>query len=211
MNEGRIDNLIMRVFLETTESIIGPNGMKSVLNYGGLREYIDAYPPDDDVKDIPVDHLRCLYQSLHEMFGDNGARTLMLRVGRENVRRGLEKRPAIAKAMRVAGHLVPETMKMKLALERLSEYIQGASSNDADTPPIEIREEKDYFYLIQQDNLESEGITSQQPVCCVERGIIEALMEWITGHPHEVEEVECRAMGNAVDVFRVSKAPSKQS
>ncbi len=210
-NEGKIDNLIMRVFLETTESIVGPNGLKSILNYGGLKGYIDSLPPDNDEPEIPLEHLRSLYVSLHEMFGDNGARTLMLRVGRENVRRGLEKRPAVAKAMRVAGHLLPEAMKMRLGLENLVGYMKKGSATDGGASLVEIREEKDCFYLIQKENLESEGIKSDVPVCCVARGIIEALIEWITGHPHEVVEVECRAMGDPADVFKIYKEHKKEN
>ncbi len=207
MADGKkIDNLIMRVFLETTESIVGLNGLKSILNYGGLSEYIGNYPPDDDVRAIPLEHLKSLYTSLHEMFGDNGAHTLMLQVGRENVRRGLEKRPAIAKTMRVAGHVLPENMKMRLGLENLLKYMGSEDLTSDGLPHAEIREEDGCFYLIQRESVESDGISSKVPVCGVSRGIIEALMEWITGHAHKVEEVECRAMGHHEDVFRISKS-----
>ncbi|MBU7009779.1 MAG: hypothetical protein HXS46_03755 [Theionarchaea archaeon] len=35
--------------------------------------------------------------------------------------------------------------------------------------------------------------------------MLQALMEWVTGHTHEVEEIECRAMGYSADVFRIAK------
>ena len=154
-DDVKIDNLIMRVFLETTESIIGPNGLRSILNYGGLQQYINTLPPDNDELEIPVEHLNSLYRSINETFGDNGAYTLKLRVGRENVRRGLEKRPTIAKAMRMASRLLSETRRMRLGLERLMEYMDRGSSADSETPHVEFREEDDYFFIIQRENLES--------------------------------------------------------
>jgi predicted hydrocarbon binding protein len=36
------------------------------------------------------------------------------------------------------------------------------------------------------------------------------MVEWITGHPHKVEEIECRAMGHPADVFKVAKAATDQ-
>ncbi|MBU7015045.1 MAG: hypothetical protein HXS52_13255 [Theionarchaea archaeon] len=203
------DNLIMRVFLETIDNIIGPNGLKSILNYAHLEKYIGQLPPDNDEKEIPIQDLRKLYLSLHEMFGNKGARSLQLRVGRENVYRGLEKRPGIARAMQVASHLVPETTKMRLGLERLVKYMKE-SSNRSSENLVEIHEEEDWFVLIQRESIESMGITSRTPTCGVTLGIIEALIEWMTGHPHDVQEIECRAMGDQADIFRVSKKPKKK-
>lgn len=207
--EMMADNLIMRVFMETIENIIGPNGLKSILNYAHLEKYIDQIPPDNDEKEIPVQDLHRLYLSLHEMFGNKGTHSLQLRVGRENVHRGLQKRPGIARAMQLASHLVPEITKMRIALERLTQYMKEASSH-ASADFVEIQEKEECFILIQKDNIESEGITSSVPACGVTLGIIEALVEWITGHPHEVREIECRAMGHSADVFEVSKKPKKE-
>jgi predicted hydrocarbon binding protein len=204
------DNLIMRVFLETIENIIGPNGLKSILNYARLEKYIGQLPPDNDEKEIPMQDLHRLYLSLHEMFGNRGARSLQLRVGRENVYRGLQKRPGIARTMQLASHLVPETTKMRLALERLVKYMRESSSKSSDDF-VEIQEKEECFILIQKENIESVGIQSPTPTCGVTLGIIEALVEWMTGHPHEVQEIECRAMGNSADIFRVSKKPKREN
>ncbi|MGD2248843.1 MAG: 4-vinyl reductase [Candidatus Methanofastidiosia archaeon] len=207
--EVKTDNLIMRVFLETIENIIGPNGLKSVLNYAHLEKYIDHLPPDNDEKEIPSRDLHSLYLALYQMFGGKGAHSLQLRVGRENVYRGLKKRPGIAKTMKMASRLVPEITKMRLALERLEGYMKGASSNGADQSFVEITEQEDCFLFIQRDSIESDGITSETPICGVSQGIMEALIEWITGHTHKVEEIECRATGCSADVFKIWKAHQK--
>lgn len=211
MVEGvKADNLVMRVFLETIENIIGPNGLKSLLNYAHLEKYIDNFPPDNDDPEIPVEDLGSLYMSLYEMFGNKGACTLKLRVGRENVHRGLQKRPGIARTLQVASRLVPETTKMRLALERLMEYM-GDGSSHSSAPLVELKEQEDCFLLIQRENIESDGITSETPVCYIALGIIDALVAWITGHEHEIKEIQCRAMGDSADVFRIAKASRKEN
>ncbi len=206
MSEGRrTDNFTMRAFLETVQNIVGPNGLKSILNYAQLGKYIDNFPPDNEELEVPLEDLQGLYHSLIELFGSKGARSLQLRVGWGNVQRGFERRAKTMKAIQFAARLVPETRKIRLILEKLIEYDEKAYAHSGQNL-IELREEQDCFLIIHRDRFESEGFTSQSPVCGDFVGTIEALVEWITGHPHEVEEIECRATGHPADVFRVSKA-----
>ncbi|MBU7024162.1 MAG: hypothetical protein HXS40_08330 [Theionarchaea archaeon] len=204
-DERKTDNFTMRVFLMTIENIIGSNGLKSILNYGHLGKYIDNFPPDNEELVIPLEDLQRLLLSLYQLFGRKGARSLQLQVGRELFHVGIEKRPKIAKTLRFAARLIPEPKRIRLVLEKLADYDWKAFSSHLETPSYEIQEKEDCFVLIDTDRYESEGITSQEPVCGVFVGAAEAIVEWITGKYHEVEEIECRAMGHTVDVFRVSK------
>ncbi|MGC1122306.1 MAG: 4-vinyl reductase [Candidatus Methanofastidiosia archaeon] len=71
----------------------------------------------------------------------------------------------------------------------------------------ELREGEDCFFLIERDWIESEGKSSEMPVCFLTVGIIQQFLEWITGKEYAVEEIECRAMGYPADVFKISKVP----
>lgn len=159
---------------------------------------------DNEELEVPLEDLQGLYHSLIELFGSKGARSLQLRIGRGNVQRGFESRPKTMKAIQLAARVVPETRKIRLVLEKLIEYDKKLLPG-SDQDLIELQEEEDYFLVIHKDRFESEGITSQTPVCGDFVGTIEALVEWITGHPHRVEEAECRAMGHPADVFKVSQ------
>jgi predicted hydrocarbon binding protein len=68
-----------------------------------------------------------------------------------------------------------------------------------------VEEEEDYFLLIYKDHFESDGIISNNPVCGVAEGTLHYVVEWATGHAHEVDEMECRAMGHPTDVFSIWK------
>ena len=208
MSKGKTDNFSMRIYLETIQHIVGSNGLKSILNYAHLEKYIDNFPPDNDRVEVPLEDLKIMCHSLLEIFGPRGARSLQLRIGRENVRRGLQKRPQMARAIQLACHFMPETKKMRIALEKLVETSKHRYTSEVYEPDdrIELREEEDYFIIIEREAWESEDVISQNPVCDIYAGTIEALMEWVTGHLHEVKEVECRAMGHPCDVFRITKA-----
>jgi predicted hydrocarbon binding protein len=207
MTGGRkTDNHVMRVWLETVQSIIGPKGLKSVLNYGHLEEYIDNFPPDNDDLEIPLEDLRYLYLSLLELFGRKGIRGLQMRVGRESARISIERRPEVTKPVKLAAHLLSEPRKMRLTLEKFSDQIKQRFGYPPGASLIELREEEGYFLLIDKAWFESEGVTSQVPVCGFLVGMLQHLMKWITGNEHDVEEVECRSMGCPADVFKISKA-----
>lgn len=201
----KTDNVVMRANLETIQTIVGSNGLKSILNYAGLQKYVDNFPPDNDEREIAVEELLSIDRSLLELFGGKGARGLQLRAGREFARIAIGKRPAIEKAVRLAARFLPETMKMRLVLEKWGEEIEKREPSQVYKPRIELQEEKDYFIYIDKDQYAREGLTSQTPACNGYVGILEYLMEWITGHNHDVEEINCRAMGHSADVFRISK------
>ena len=176
----------MRIYLETIENVVGSNGLKSILNYAHLEKYIE-FPPDNDDVVIPLEDIKLLCRALLELFGQKGARTLQLKI---------------------ACVLVPETKKMRIVLEKLVETSRERYTSTVYTPDerVELREEEDFFFIIERDGWESEDIVAQMSVCDVYRGTIEAAIEWVTGNVHEVKEIECRAMGHPADVFRIAKA-----
>lgn len=196
----------MRTYVETIQSIVGENGLRSILHYAHLEKYIETFPPRDDKVEIPVQEVRALFRSLTILFGDKGVRGLQLRVGREISRNALEGRPAIAKTIKMAARLLPEIKKMRFALDKLAEQVKQSYTFLEGVVPVEVKEEEDCFLIYHRVRFESEGVTSRSPVCNVFVGMIQYFMEWITGHPHEVVEVECRAMGSPADVFKVMKA-----
>lgn len=117
--EKKTDNFMMRCWLQTVENTIGPNGLKSVLNYAHLEKYIDNFPPDNDLLEIPVKDARNLFLSLYDLFGKKGSKTLSLRAGREFARVGIEGRSGLVKALLIAARLAPEKTKMHLLLNKI--------------------------------------------------------------------------------------------
>ena len=210
MSKRKVDNTIMRVYLETIQHVVGPNGLRSILNYGHLEKYIDNFPPVNDKVEIPRKDLQKLYMSLIELFGRKGARGIQLRVGREITYIFVNKRPALTKPLQVAVRFLPEAIRMRLSLERIIEESEKRFPSPQDTPRFELREKEDYFLLIDRDSYTSEDITSNAPVCYLYVGNLESSLEWITGHKHKVEEIECRAMGHPADVFKIWKTQKEE-
>jgi predicted hydrocarbon binding protein len=203
--ERRTDNITMRLWLETLESVLGYNGLKSLLNYGHIQEYIDNFPPDNDELNIPLKDLHALYVALLDVFGEKGARSLQLRIGREFIRIGVTKRPTIAKMLKLSTRLLPEHKKIKLALQKFADEFDRRQPSLVYSPRMEVEEKDDCFLLIDKDSFESNGVTSDNPMCATCVGRLQYMLEWITGNTYDIQEVKCRAMGDSCDVFRVSK------
>ena len=202
MDERKTSNYEMRTWLETIQNIVGSNGLKSILNHASLHHYIDNFPPEDYDFVIPKKDIVNLFNSLNALFGERGIRSLQLRIGREFTRVSIEKyNPMMARALLTAAKIVPENMKIRLALQRFREELGKALSLD-----IEIREDDQSFTVSIRGLFISDGAKADTPICYAYVGILESLMEWITGHLHEVHEVECVATGHPADVFRISKS-----
>lgn len=206
MPEKTTDNFIMRIQLETIQNIVGENGLKSILNYGQLQRYIDNFPPENNNLEIPASDVQKLYLTLLELFGAKGAWGLQVRSGREFVRIFMEKSPALTKTVKIAAKLLPETKRIQFALEKFIEQDNKRFTSESGKTRVELQEKDDGFLLIYTENHLSEGVVSEKPICGAIVGNLQQLVEWITGHPHEVTEIQCKAMGHDADVFFVSKS-----
>ncbi|MBU7037344.1 MAG: hypothetical protein HXS52_05395 [Theionarchaea archaeon] len=207
MVKGRkTDNLTMRICLEVVERIAGPNGLKSVLNYAHLEKYIENPPPDNDEIVVPVEDVKTLYMSLMELFGQKGARGLQLRVGREFMCIGRDKRQEISKDLNASLQSASATERMKFTLKVFTEQFEQRWTSGSGKPRFELQEDVDHILVVDKDNPLTEDIESQAPMCFATVGMLQELLNRAMGNLHDVVEVECRAMGHPADVFRISKA-----
>ena len=93
----KIDNTLTRIWLETIEFMVGPNGLKAILNHAHLHHHIANFPPDDDLVAVPIHDVQALHRSLLELFSSRGAWGFQVRAGREITRIFIEKRSAMIK------------------------------------------------------------------------------------------------------------------
>ncbi|MBU7024592.1 MAG: hypothetical protein HXS40_10545 [Theionarchaea archaeon] len=205
-----IDNFILRKWLETLQDIVGENGLKTILNYAHLGQYIHNFPPDNDEGAIPVEHLQSLYRTILDLFGYKGARSLQLNVGRKVMEKMVKSRPAVTIPIKTAARLLPESRRIRMTLEKFMEQSLERAPTTLGKDRYELKETDEYFLFIDYDYEGSEGVTSDRPVCGFLVGMLDYAVEWITGNPHKVEEIQCRAMGCPQEVIRVWKKAERE-
>ncbi len=203
MGEKKVANLSMRMWLDTIRTVIGTQELKSVLEYAHLEKYVNNCPPETYEMGIPFEDLRTLFFSLYELFGGRDLYILQLRMGRERARLSIEKYLQTARTLQTTACLFPEWKKIYMGLQRLKEETEKLYDTT-----MELREEDGSFFMVNAGYFESEGVASPVPVCGTFVGMLQYTTEWITGYPHYVEEVECRAMGDPADVFKIAKEKS---
>jgi divinyl protochlorophyllide a 8-vinyl-reductase len=186
---------MVRTMLDAIEDVAGLRGRNMVLRHAGLDEYIEN-PPSLDTEEVsvPVDHYRAICKGLMEIFG-KGSRVLLLYAGEGTFNRTVEAVPgAFSSAMK----FVPGGLRKKAALKMAAmqmEKVTGVS------PKVEYEKDRVLYHYYKCPFCE--GYESDEPICFYDAGLLKAFMEWATGKPHKVTEIECAAMGAEACVFEI--------
>jgi len=188
-----LPNQVLTLVLVTLDEIAGTNGTKSLLNYTGLKKFIDNYPPYNlDVEQKSVDFTR-LTTGLFELMGTNGARPVMFRVGMRGFEIMRERFPAlwnldaIKPEEKTPDRLFDEFVRIQKLI------IGGSAQIFGDI--FKTYENEDGFVLENHDCYWCKGMSADEPICYGSCGFNFAIGKWVMGKAITVEETQCQAMG----------------
>jgi predicted hydrocarbon binding protein len=202
-----IENKAYRVILLGVIEIIGHNGLKSVLNFSGLSKYIDNLPAGDTEKTGPkISEVAKLSEGIEEIYGKNGARAILLQVGRMQAKWGVEENPSIAEAAQTAMSGMSESDRAKVILT----YTADTLSKQLNTKSW-IEQDGDVFFYKDGAVTHCFNRKSDVPVCHTGAGFLAGLVDWAVGNNNwKVEETQCAAMGEPLCTYRISKKDGGQ-
>lgn len=197
-------NLMVRIYMQALEEVMGKNGINALLNLAKLPHLIDNYPPANLSKEFDFADFSALGQGIIDMYGPRGGRGLALRAGRAAFADGLSKFGATAGAADLAFKVLPLGVKLKVGLKSLAETFTKFS-DQATT----VEEVDDHFvYTIHDDCPVCYGRKSDKPTCYGAIGILQEGLRWVSGgKDFRVEEVECIATGDPNCVVHIYKEP----
>ena len=89
------NRLVLATFNALIE-VMGENGLKAILNYAHLREFINHYPPDNLEQEIDFADFSAIQLAITEMYGDKGGQAFRKRAGRTTFSTCLRKQGALA-------------------------------------------------------------------------------------------------------------------
>jgi divinyl protochlorophyllide a 8-vinyl-reductase len=186
---------MVRTMLDAIEEVAGLKGRNMVLRHAGLEEYIESPPALDAQEDsVAVNHYRAVCKALMEVFGKS-SRVLLLYAGEGTFKRTVE---AVPGAFGSALKFIPGGLRKKAALKIAAmqmEKVTGVS------PKVEYEKDKVIYHYYSCPFCE--GRQSDEPICFFDAGLLKAFMEWATGKPHKVTEIECAAMGAEACVYEI--------
>ncbi len=202
MEDRLIENKAFRVILLGVEDTVGENGLKSVLNFSGLTGYIDKIPPNDTEKGGPrISDVTKLEMAVEEIFGNRGARAILLRVGKMIAKWGLEANPEVTRGAEAAFSTMSEHDRAKTILT----YAADTVAKQLETETW-VEEEGDGFLYKDKAATYCFGRKSDVPVCHPVDGFLAGLVAWAVGNNEwKAQETTCMAMGEPQCTYRIRK------
>ncbi len=202
MSEPRkMSNAALRTLFEAIKQVMGENGLKAVMNFGGLKRFIDHYPANDLEKNVSYADYGEAQQAVEDFYGPRGARAFMLRIGQASFRYALQEQPAVLGVAGLALKMLKPDTRMKLILNRMA---QG--SGEALNMPVHVEETPEHFvYVVEDCPCRYRQRDLKTPCCYVSVGALTEAMRWATGHEHRVTEFTCMNIGDDACRFRIEK------
>lgn len=200
MEDRLIESKAYRVILLGVIEIIGNNGLKSILNYSGLTKYADMIPAGDNGKAGPkISEVARLSEGIEEIYGKNGARAILLQVGRMQAKWGVDENPDIASSAKAAMSRMSESDRVKVILN----YTADTITKQLNTRTW-IEQEGDVYYYKDEAATHCFNRKSETPVCYTTAGFVCGLVAWAVGNNGwNVEETGCMAMGLPQCTYRI--------
>lgn len=203
MEDVFISNMTFRVVLLGIQEIIGENGLSSLLNYTGLKHYIDNFPPNNHEKNrCKSSEITRLDQGIADIFGEKGANAILFQVGKKQAKWGLEENTDVVDATKKVLKDLDENNRVKTALEIMAATVAAELNSD-----IWVEEHSEYFLYKTNQTTHCFNRKSSIPVCYVSDGFITGILEWATDTTYWAsKEEKCMAMGEPHCTFRIKKA-----
>lgn len=196
-------NLIVKIYLESIEEIMGTNGLKALLNMANMQALIDNRPPGNLAKEYDFADFAHLNEAMEMMYGPRGGRALALRAGRKAFDQGLKNfGPMVGIADR-AFRLLPLRYKMKVGLGSMAKAFTTTSDQ-----LCHVEEKEDHFLYIIERCPVCWGRHADSPMCHAALGIIQEGVDWGTGGlKFKIYETTCIAKGDPACNFYITKEP----
>jgi predicted hydrocarbon binding protein len=196
-------NLIVKIYLESIEEIMGSNGLKALLNMANMQDLIDNLPPGNLSKEFDFADFAHLNEAMEMMYGPRGGRAMALRAGRRAFDQGLKNfGPMVGIADR-AFRLLPLRYRMKVGLGAMAKAFATTSDQ-----VCHVEERDDHFLYVIERCPVCWGRHSDSPMCHAALGIIQEGVDWGTaGLKFKIYESTCIAKGDPACNFIISKEP----
>ena len=183
----------LRLLFLSIEEVMGPDGIKAVLNGAKLAHYINNYPPNTLELGVTFSEYGRVEQAVEDFLGPRGARAILIRVGREIFRYGLREQSAV---LGIAGNalknmpLISTQAKMKILLQQIV-----AAANKTVNQPAHLEEDDESFRIVINQCMCQFRPRHAAPCCLVTVGTFSEAMKWLTDKQVPVKEITCLNLG----------------
>jgi hypothetical protein len=198
-----IPNAALRTLFKAIEEVMGTNGLKAVLNLGGLQRYINNLPLNNLENDVRHADYGAAQQAVENFYGGRGARAMLAQIGRATFRYSLEEQPAVLGLAGLAMRMLPATTRMKLVLSRIVD-----AGNKKLNMGVSLSDDEEKFTIRYEACPGLHRVREDNTLCCYTTvGVFQEATRWLSGGKHyRVQQIDCRRSGGACQ-FCIWKKP----
>lgn len=196
-------NRIARLMLVASADVMGLSGFNSILSMAGLQSYIDHLPPDNLARQFDFAYVAAISQTLEEVYGTRGGRSIALRIGRAMVQGGLHHFGMLAGLAADEFQQLPLFKRAEIGLQALAAVFTRFSDQTS-----QVAEEDQHFVFSAEPSPMAWGRNVDQPVSHMLAGIIQEALHYATqGFEYHVYELPPDDYDTDRAVFRINKQP----
>jgi predicted hydrocarbon binding protein len=180
MTEKTVSNMVIRFVMDAIEEVMGLNGLKAVLNYGGLIHLLENKPDYSYDKNYTDDEYGAMTHNLFKVVGIQGGKALLRLVGKASGKSIIEK--GVFDSLKE----LPEKEKFSKMMEI---FVMATGRG----------EYKQVDGVIMYDNPNCSacrGITDKGPVCTPISGMFDEFIRWAGLEGFRTVETKCKAKGD---------------
>ena len=180
MAEKTVSNMVIRVLLDSTEDVMGENGLKALLNYAKMPHLFENKPEHTLDKNYTDEEYGALTSSWYKVLGNSGAKALFRMIGKSSGKRAIQS--GIFDSFRD----LPDEEKLFKMIEFFAMATgRGAALKEGD--------------VVIYDNPQCTAcinIEDEKPVCTGLNGAFGEFIDWAGIKGKTVIETKCKAMGD---------------
>jgi bacteriochlorophyll 4-vinyl reductase len=198
--DHKIPSWLWRIVLQSTTDTLGERGTHTILRRSGLPHFIGVIPEDDESPSVTVTEFSVYIKALFDIFGEEGAKPVMLRAGKTGFTAAYDRMPPLIKVASKMLQLLPEKKRVEKVVSEFNNAFNktlGTCGTTTHTNTKTIVELPDCPYCRE--------ITTENPACYVEIGLLSELLKGSVGNGYTIKETQCKAIGDTVCRFEISK------
>ena len=189
---------ILRRFVETLSTELGPETFAGVLSNAGLPAEWSQPAHFSALDDQRAAQAYSRLQAALRTYYGRGARGTLLRIGTKLWEQLLNDAAFGIKAQAAIIQGLPKNLRRKPALELLTRIL-GSASGDVSVHTLDLE-----LLLVDHASATTLDQSDPAPICYVTLGLIRECLFWAVGQEHDIEERACKAAGAPQCEFKIT-------
>jgi predicted hydrocarbon binding protein len=211
--DAALKNWTLWSMLTATERVVGQENLATVLRKANLPQYIGNFPPSNqEFGNGKQSYFTRIEQAITDIYGARGANAILLAIGKEHAQNAMKELfVGITSVLVTVNSFLPKGTSLKIAAEQMSRTV-----NELCGTQFRAVEENGILFIDDPACVHCMDRQADFAICTFQRGFLKTCFDRTKSSLEvQVEEVLCKAKGDATCRYRISlggesQPPSKQ-